>query len=372
MHELGTRGVWFICTVALLQGCSEDSPPAGPAAGGTSGGSGKGGSSAGGSAARAGSSGRPNAAGRGGSAGTEGGRDGGSGEAGGDGGDAGDVNGSGHPDEPFPIASDDSCRCTAVQLNAHTYDFSCRQSLDAYTTPVAPGSLCSYPGPAVARSTCTDGSFLYSWSEGDENVYELELDRDGHTLYYSASGYVEGCGVNEDGNNVGTIVAGELSTHCSPTTACNPCGNDGGIPGTLPLCVDCGDDPTAEHVSLSLSDYCAQFECPKDPASVPVGTCSEPHAATLREGCGFVAVHSFIGLSSATYYFDTAGTLVGAQVTNDVPFGQCHVPSYDGGEIPELCATARECDLCEGGGAGAAGEGGGAGAAGASGLCMPR
>lgn len=295
------------------------------------------------------------------------------------GGDAGTGEGGDHAGagDVFPIPSDASCTCTAVEVNRDVLDFSCRQTLASAPKLEEPGSACGYPGPVVTRSACADRSFVYHWEEGDENAYTFRVDRDGVTLYYSATGYVSGCGVNADGRDVGSIAAGTLRSDCSDE--CNLCGSDGGSPGKLPLCVSCGDDPEAESVRLTLSEYCRLFYCPADLAEARAhfaAACDAAIDVTLTERCETVGIAVVAGLARSNYYFDEAGALVAARIADDVPFGQCGVWSYTAGEAPiGDCASSRTCSICDGtGGAGApgtAGEGGAAGARDASGLCTP-
>jgi hypothetical protein len=98
------------------------------------------------------------------------------------------------------------CECTTTD-----HSFSCSKSSVTITSGFADPTSCSLLDTRVKRERCSNG-FRYTFVEGEENDYVLEVDSTGKATYFRASGYVSsGCGLDPRKYGYGTLTLGGLS-----------------------------------------------------------------------------------------------------------------------------------------------------------------
>jgi hypothetical protein len=362
---IGAATIWFAAcggTSTLKRGVPTGDDDSDVGAGGTSptatGGSpgragtasGRGGSSAGvgGGSARggtAGKAGKGGQSGQGGDAGTIAGESG----AGGSSGTAGDAGGP---------TVDPSCDCTT-----HDHQFSCTSESVTVPSGFADPASCSLEDTAVKRESCSGRvQTRYTFVEGGENEYRLERDGDGHSTYFSASGYVApGCGLDASEFEMGSVRMG-TPTEDFCYDACALCGDYEDL-APCHACTPYEGDPNA--VIRPLEDECKQHPCPVSVAdaltrlTIP---CADGYV-TLRTGCGLDVVRELGAYGSSSYYFNHAtGALQGTESGSDTQGGPCGVFYYVAGSIDRDCSFTEVCRSCTGG----TGEAGAAGVGGAS------
>jgi hypothetical protein len=275
------------------------------------------------------------------------------------------LGGAGDAGSPGTIHSNAACDCTAADFDS----FDCTLRLGSMAVEERASGICSQQDSVTTRVPCDDGGYLYSWVEGGENEYELEVDPFGEPLYYSASGYVDDCGV-DPAYQYGSVTAGVQQAECYTDDACAPC-DDG---SHLPRCLDCTPMPESNMVSVPLDEYCAANVCPPNVAGARqylAGSCDIEPLSEILDGCGTTAVLRETGDSSIEFFYDDAtGTLTGVLEGRNAPYGQCHAEAYLAGALPGDCQTVSSCEFCTAG-SGAAGAAGEGGRAGGDDLCAP-
>jgi hypothetical protein len=254
-------------------------------------------------------------------------------------------------------------------------EFACTETTVSVPSGFEDPASCALLDTRVKREFCDDGSTRYTFIEGEENVYELDVDADGTATYFSAFGYVgPACGLDANDFDFGSTQSGQRSdVQCS--NGCALCDDYDG----LPICQTCERDPNDPHtVQQPLDEYCARAFCPKSIAEARAlldGPCSAINQDQIRTGCGLVWVESIGGYSVTSYVFDAqSGALQGVLLEDDVPFGQCDAWTYRIGTVSDVpCSEMTACKVCTSSSTGEAGAGGAAGTAGAAsdGLCGP-
>ncbi len=300
------------------------------------------------------SAGQPGSGGKRSSAGTSNGGDG-----------QDNMGGAGSPQYPIAIQSNAECSCRAPDSES----YECTMPLAAKPIVAHATGICSQDA-VTTRVPCDNGGYWYSWLEGDENEYDLEVDQSGNPVYYAAGAYVDECGVDPT-YRYGSITAGSQVGECYTDDGCAPC--DDGSP--LPRCLDCTPIPESNTVSVPLDEYCAANICPPNVAGVRqylAGSCAiEPHSQIIR-GCGDVSVIRQTGDSLLEFFYDEAtDTLTGVLEGRDAPYGQCHSKVYLAGALPSDCQTVTTCEFCSPSADGLAGAAGEGGRGGADNLCAP-
>jgi hypothetical protein len=330
-----------------------------------------------GTRAKGGSAGRP--AGRGGTTGAQGGSTvgvggstarGGSGGKGGKGGqsakggDAGAFGGESDPGGSSGTAGeagaspvDPSCHCTT-----QGHAFSCTVSSVTVSGGFADPWSCALPDTAVKRELCGTGR-RYTFLEGEENQYVVELDSTGNATYFSASGYVSpACGLDPQEFYYGNVSMG-TPRDVACTDACSQCDSF----ESLPQCAACERAPSNDDlVREPLAAYCEHEYCPATIAEAReylAVECGSVFGGTSMEtGCGKVALSiSYEPPERLEYTFDEqTGALESAYKEEERdPFGPCQAFAYQAGPRREACASETSCFYCRTG----TGEAGAAGAA---------
>lgn len=100
-------------------------------------------------------------------------------------------------------------------------------------------------------------------------------------------------------------------------------------------------------VSTSLECYCQANLCPSyDEIMEGDASCGN---ATRHEGCGKITFRDGVWYSSRTYVYDAITLeLIGARISNDVPFGPCAAGTYRAGDSGD-CTEGMLCDHCDAG-----------------------
>lgn len=223
------------------------------------------------------------------------------------------------------------------------------------------------------RQYCDDGSTHYTFIEGEENDYELEVNSAGEATYFSASGYVSPvCELPGEFDNGSVTMGTHADADCFDECALCDDYDD------LPKCLSCERDPAdPETVVLSLGEYCSQNFCPttvEEAQGELRSVCGTGTTSEMTTGCGLISVARTVSFSEIKYVFDQFdGSLRGVLATDDVPFGLCRASSYRVGTLFETCSGVSTCSFCTPGTPGEGGAGGEAGAAGAGNgnLCDP-
>ncbi len=110
---------------------------------------------------------------------------------------------------------------------------------------------------------------------------------------------------------------------------------------------------------ISLECFCAEFPgaCPSydeakqwsHPGVEHWGGCFDESRwwVTEQTGCGKLVVAMAPGLGGWAYTYDeTTHELIGAQISNDVPFGSCEMGVYSAGDSSR-CDNGTVCSLCD-------------------------
>jgi len=313
--------------------------------GGTGNGVGGGTVSAGGTGAKGGTTGKGGSSGKGGSPGK-----GGTSAVGGTAGSAGDDG----------LDVDPGCTCTKTGPRS----VSCSTATVTVPPVFQDPNACAALDTRTKRVYCDDGSVHYTFIEGEENDYSLELDHAGNATYFSASGYVApGCGLDSSDFDLATRTEG--TPHDSSCfEECALCGEY----ENLPACEACERDPNDPDTTLeTLEQLCSRIDCPTnlDDMLTRADPCSDDHYSQVIFACNLIEVVVVAGFSEQTFIFDRVSrALIAVRVTDDLPSYPCHTYSYFAGSVPEgTCNGAQYCDFCTQGGepgaGGAAGAGGG-------------
>jgi len=213
------------------------------------------------------------------------------------------------------------------------------------------------------RTYCDDGSAHYTFVEGEENEYLLEVDHSGNATYFYASGYISpGCGLDANDFDTATVTQG-APRDATCFESCALCGSY----ENLPACEACERAPNDPDTALeTLTQFCTHFSCPISFAdrSALEGACGSVAPPEVSFGCGTIQVSFVAGFSERLFVFDESnGQLIGARATDDVPSYPCQTSSYIAGTIPDgPCSAVQTCTLCTAGEAGAGGAPGAAGA----------
>lgn len=125
---------------------------------------------------------------------------------------------------------DPDCQCTTAN-----HDFSCTKSTVTISKGFTDPASCSLLDTRVKRERCSNG-FRYTFVEGEENDYVLEVDSTGKATYFQASGYVSsGCGLDSQDYGYGkTTMGGRTLVGCHEACALCDAYED------LPACSTCG------------------------------------------------------------------------------------------------------------------------------------
>jgi len=312
--------------------------------GGTGNGVGGGTVSAGGTGAKGGTTGKGGSSGKGGSPGKDG-----TSAVGGTAGSAGDDG----------LDVDPGCTCTKTGPRS----VSCSTATVTVPPVFQDPNACAALDTRTKRVYCDDGSVHYTFIEGEENDYSLELDHAGNATYFSASGYVApGCGLDSSDFDLATRTEG--TPHDSSCfEECALCGEY----ENLPACEAYERDPNDPDTTLeTLEQLCSRIDCPTnlDDMLTRADPCSDDHYSQVIFACNLIEVVVVAGFSEQTFIFDRVSrALIAVRVTDDLPSYPCHTYSYFAGSVPEgTCNGAQYCDFCTQGG-----EPGAGGAAGASG-----
>lgn len=252
--------------------------------------------------------------------------------------------------------------------------FSCSSPNVSVPSEFAEPAKCEVPDARVKRESCY-GTTHYTFIEGEENEYHLEVNSEGKATYFSASGYVSpGCGLDPGAFDYGTVERG-MPTDGACWGNCALCQ----AYDDLPTCEMCEPDPDVQNaVRQSFDQYCANNYCPATAAEARAHVmehCDESYWGRISKGCGLVTVLEVVGWWTVSYLFDEqSGALRGVNSRNDSAFGPCQVGAYLVGDLPDgPCAGQTTCTLC---GEDTGEAGAGAGAAGAAGegngsACLP-